>query len=147
MRTYTGLRPGFTPTTPVLGACLEGQANKVARVKELLWSGGATVSSAVRSRFSRDTAVGTGARTAIEIGKPNSDADSSLFLSSAYATAAPTNDTKVLFGGDWNAHGGVLRWTAKPNEGFHVIGATSASMYQVIGDYVQSAWIAWDELG
>lgn len=147
MRTYAGMRPGFTPTTPVFGVCLEGQANKVARVKELVWSGEATTTLAARSRFSRDSAIGTGARTAVDIAKPNSDADSSFFLSSAYASTDPTNETKVLFGGSWNAHGGILRWKAGPNEGFHVIGAASASMYCVSGDHIQSNYVAWDEVG
>lgn len=146
MRTYTGRRQA-TPTSPVMFMSLEGQANKVARVKELLFSGETTVTQAMRTRFSRDSAIGTGARTALDIGKPNNDANSSFFLSSAYATTPPTVDAAVLFGGSWNAHGGILRWKAGPNEGFHIIGAASAEVFHESGDAPMSAYIAWDELG
>lgn len=151
MRRYTGMRPHgdaavFTPAPPVFVLDLEGQAGRVALVTDLWWGGESATTAAMRTRFSRDSAAGTGARTAVTVAKPNGpDGDPYFYLSSAYATTDPAPADGVLFGCAWNAHGGIVRWKAGPNDGFYIVGATSAQLRQVTGSASMAAGIGWEE--
>lgn len=137
----------YSPAAPpVMIIDLEGVAGKVARIVEVNGGGEVTATGAMTTRLARDTAVGTGARTAVSIAKDYSnDPTSDFFLSSAYATTAPTVDTPSLLGFGWNAHGGGFRWKAGPDEGFFIVGAISAQMRADAGTSQSRYGIRWRE--
>lgn len=153
MRSYSALRPdsggaAFTPTAGVANWVLEEVASKAARIYRSTWGGEVTVSTIIRSRLARDTAVGTGARTAIATSKKASnDGGPDAFISSAYATTPPTIETGSLFGTTWNGNGDVVQWIAlDPDDEILLIGAQSVECRADVGAVASSYGLDWKEV-
>lgn len=128
MGKYSGDRASITPSTGVANWVLETVADKMVDVVEVSWGGEVTTSTAMRTRIARDSAVGTGARTAGNVQKGNQHSPTNgAFFSTTYATLQPTIVAGSLFGTSWNAHGGVVRWLAAPGEEFNIYDAAAAN--------------------
>jgi hypothetical protein len=128
MAKYSGFRGGITPSGGVANWVLETVANVEAKVIEVGWGGEVTTSTAMRTRIARDSAVGTGARTAGDTQKGNQHSPANAaFFSTTYATTQPTIVAGALYGTSWNAHGGVIRWLAAPGEEFFIYDAAAAN--------------------
>ena len=131
MARYNGVRLGINPTANVANWILEGTATAAGRIVEVSWGGEVTTTTAMRTRIARDSAVGTGARTAGDVQKTNQLSPANgVFFSTTYATTQPTIIAGALFATSWNAHGGVVRWLASAGEEFviHYSGAANLSI-------------------
>jgi YD repeat-containing protein len=112
MPTFSGGNGAFTPATTNDNWTLEAVGTGVfLKVVEIGWGGRLTTSTGYRTRWTRPTAAGTGARTAITIavGQPNYVTAAGL-LTSTYASTQPTlaaDPAGNLWAQDWNAQGGV----------------------------------------
>lgn len=128
MSKYSGDRSGITPATGVANWVLETVSGVEAKIIEVSWGGEVITTTAMRSRITRDSAVGTGARTAGNVQKGNQHSPANgAFFSTTYATTQPTVVAGALFGTSWNAHGGVIRWLASPGEEFQIFDAAAAN--------------------
>lgn len=150
MAKYSGFVAGITPSAGVANWVLEGTSTAAGRILEVSWGGEATTTTAMRSRIARDSAVGTGARTAGNVQKVNQLSPANgIFFSTTYATTQPTISAGALFGVSWNAHGGVVRWLAAPGEEFiiHYNGAANLSVEcrADVGTATSSYAVVWDE--
>lgn len=150
MAQYTGSALGITPVAGVANSVLESVAGKSGNVKEITFGGEVTTSTAMRTRLARDSAVGTGARTAgnVQQGNQHSPANG-IFFSTTYASAQPTVVAGAIWGTSWNAHGGVIRWLADPAEqcGVYDAAAANASLEvrQDVGTATSSYVTIWLE--
>lgn len=150
MSRYAGFRTGITPAAGVANWVLEATATAAGRIQEVSWGGEVTTSTAMRTRIARDSAVGTGARTAGDVQKVNQLSPANgIFFSTTYATTQPTIVAGALFGTSWNAHGGVVRWLAAPGEEFvlHFSGAANLSVEcrADAGTGTSSYAVLWEE--
>lgn len=150
MAKYAGAVLGGTPSAGVANWVLEVVSGVEARVLEVSWGGEVTTSTAMRTRIARDSAVGTGSRTAGNSQKLNQHSPTqSGFFSTTYATLQPTIVAGALFGTSWNAHGGVVRWLAAPGEEFQIYdnGAANASLEcrADVGTATSSYHVVWEE--
>ena len=146
MAKYAGAVLGATPVAAVANWVLEQVASKSGRIIEFSWGGEATTSTAMRTRIAKDSAVGTGARTAGNVQKTKTFAPANgVFFSTTYATTQPTISAGALWGTSWNAHGGVVRWLAAPGEEFELVGAESIECRQDVGVGVSSYGLLWEE--
>jgi hypothetical protein len=141
---YTFFRPdsggaAFSPTAGVANWILECIAGEVT-----------ASATAMRTRIARDSAIGTGARTAIASDKrqPASAAVPGFgFISSVYATTVPTISNASLFATPWLSAGGqtIVSYEAAPGDGFILAGATSLECRQDIGTDPSGYGGAWEE--
>lgn len=148
MNKYGGSVSNITPTVGSANFVLESIANKSGFIEDFNGGGLATTTTAMQVRLARDSAVGTGSRTAGNvqcIDKQASSADNAMFFSTAYATTAPTIIAGALLIVPFNAHGGVWRWLAAPGEEFYLSGAASIEARQDIGTAACSMGIVWTE--
>src|SRR5690348_13025707 len=133
---FSGFRPdsggaAFAPTVATANWVLECIASREIVISEFWWSGEVTSASGpMRTRISRDSAIGSGARTAIATDRrnPNSlGAPGIAFLVASYAVSAPTISTASLFATPWLSAGGqtIVTWNAGPRDGFIIAGAAS----------------------
>ena len=112
MPTYSGGNGAFTPSTTNDNYTLEAVGTGVfGKIVEIGWGGRLTTSTGYRTRWTRPTAAGTGARTAITVAfaQPNYVTNACL-LTSTYASTQPTlaaDPAGNLWAQDWNAQGGV----------------------------------------
>src|SRR3989442_1706725 len=133
MRAFHALRPdsggaAVAPTAAGANWGLEAIASKPAPGPPGTFGGGGTGSTAIPTRIARDTAIGTGARTAIASSKKgySSAAGSEIFISSTYATTQPAIETGSLWGTAWNGNGDVVQWVAMDQDDeFLILGAES----------------------
>ena len=151
MAKYSGDRSGITPATGVANWVLETVANVEAKVIEVSWGGEVITTTAMRTRIARDSAVGTGARTAGNVQKGNQHSPANTtFFSTTYATTQPTIVAGALFGTSWNAHGGVVRWLAAPGEEFQIFDAAAANASlecrQDVGVGTSTYNVIWEEM-
>jgi hypothetical protein len=141
----------FAPTAGVANWVLECIAGKELVIREFWWGGEVTAAAGpMRTRISRDSAVGTGARTAIATDRRNPNtaaAPGSGFLSRSYATTPPTISNASLFATPWISAGGqtIVSWQAGPRDGFIIVGAISAECRADIGTDASGYGVAWDE--
>ncbi len=147
---YSGFVAGATPVAGVALWVLETVAAVQADIIEVSWGGEVTTSTAMRTRIARDSATGTGARTAGNVQKGNQhSATNGAFFSTTYATSQPTIVAGALFGTSWNAHGGVVRWLAAPGEEFNLYDATAANCNvecrDDVGTATSSYAVVWNE--
>lgn len=113
---------------------LETVASKMVRLIEFGWSGEDLTGAVMRTRISRDTAIGTGTRTALTLAAESPSAPASAaFAVSTYATAQPTIAVGVLFSKAWNSQGGLVHMQFPPGRGFSLIGAASLECRGDIG--------------
>ena len=151
MAKYSGDRSGIAPVAGVANWVLETVANVEAKIIEVSWGGEVTTSTAMRTRIARDSAVGTGTRTAGNVQKGNQhSAANAAFFSITYGTAQPTIVAGALFGTSWNAHGGVVRWLAAPGEEFQVFDAAAANASLEcradVGTATSTYDVIWEEM-
>ena len=144
----TGNTGAITPTTGVANCVLEGVSTTRATVQEFNWGGNVTTSTNMVTRVARDSAVGTGARTAGNVQRLDqtvTSAGNACFFSTTYATTQPTIVAGMLWGTAWNAHGGVVRWLAAPGEEFDLAGAASLEIRADTGTASSSYGLTWTE--
>jgi uncharacterized membrane protein len=147
---YTGSVLGVTPVAGVANSVLETVANAEVFIKELTFGGEVTTSTAMRTRLARDSAVGTGSRTAGNVQKGDQHTPANLaFFSTTYATTQPTIVAGCVWGTSWNAHGGVIRWLADPTYLLTsydaVAGNASLEVRQDVGTATSSFVTIWLE--
>ncbi len=150
MAIYNGFVSSFTPTAGVANWILESVANTEAYIKEVTFGGQVTTSTAMQTRLARDSAKGTGARTAGNSQKGNQHSPTNgVFFSTTYASTQPTVSSGALWGTSWNAHGGVVRWLADPMEFFNIYDATdpndSIECRADVGTATSSYHLSWVE--
>lgn len=150
MATYSGFVAGLTPTAGVANWVLEAVSGVSGSIKEVSWGGEVTTSTAMRTRIARDSAVGTGSRTAGNVQKGNMHSPANgIFFSTTYGTTQPTVVAGALFGTSWNAHGGVVRWLADPTEVFGIYDASAANASLEcradVGTATSSYGVTWAE--
>lgn len=150
MAKYSGFVAGLTPTAGVANWVLESVSAAEASITEVAWGGEVTTSTAMRTRIARDSAVGTGARTAGSVQKGNMHSPANgVFFSTTYGTTQPTVVAGALFGTSWNAHGGVVRWLADPTEVFTIYDASAANASLEcradVGTATSSYSVVWNE--
>jgi hypothetical protein len=146
MPKFAGHLLGVTPSGAVANWILETQASRMSNIQEVSWGGEVTTSTAMRTRIARDSAIGTGTRTAgsTQSLNPNSAA-TAAFFSTTYASSQPTISAGALFGTSWNAHGGVVRWLAAPGEEFILVGSQSIECRADVGTATSSYGVVWED--
>ena len=153
---YSGFRPdsggaAFAPTVAAANWTLECIASREIVLTEFWWGGEVTAAAGpMRTRIARDSAVGTGARTAVATDRrnPNSAAAPGFgFLVASYGTSAPTISTASLFATPWLSAGGqtIVTWSAGPRDGFIIAGAASIECRADVGTDASGYGVAWDE--
>jgi hypothetical protein len=111
-RVYSGGNGAFTPSTAVDNYTLDTTtAGVIANIRSIGWGGSGTATTGYRTRWTRPTAVGTGAQTTIAVGlaSPN-DAVNGAKLVASYATTPGTlaaDPAGNLHAQDWNVYGGI----------------------------------------
>lgn len=146
MSKFNGAVLGATPVAGVALWVLETVSGILARVVEVSWGGEVTTSTAMRTRIARDSAIGTGARTAGNLQKTNLKSPANgAFFSTTYGSTQPTISAGALFGTSWNAHGGVVRWLAAPGEEFEIVDAISLECRQDVGTATSSYGVVFEE--
>jgi hypothetical protein len=150
MAQYTGSQLGITPATGVANWILQAASGVGGFIKEVVYGGEVTTSTAMRTRIARDSALGTGSATAGNVQKGSSHSPSNgVAFNTTYATTQPTIVAGSLWATSWNAHGGVVRMLVDPSEIFDVYdaGAASSSIEcrQDIGTATSSFVLVWLE--
>ncbi len=113
MPSFSGGNGAFTPSVAADNWTLDAKTvNGVfARITAFGWGGRLTTSTGYRTRWTRATALGVGAATAIAVGSNNPNyVTPGAQLVSAFATTAPTvaaDPGGNLHAQDWNAQGGL----------------------------------------
>ena len=148
MALYAAARRSITPATTTDNWTLTAGASKSGRIVEFSWGGEQTTTTAVASRVARSDSQ-TGNTTSVTNAKlhPNSPA-SGMVVASSFATTQPTLNTGDLFATSWNAHGGVVRWLAAPEERMVLIGAATEiniSQRNTVTSGVHSYSVVWEE--
>lgn len=135
----------ITPNTANDNFTLVGTAAKLARIKEVRATGGASSSTPAHTDLATSTAGTTPvAATNIQKLSPNSAANSLNFYKSW--TSQPSSlVTPGYLGEDWNQYGGVLRWLADPEEGIYMLGAACISCRNSVGVGTSSYFAIWME--
>jgi len=120
MSQFTAALLGITPTTGVGNWFLETASGVSCLIKDLTFGGELTTSTAMRTRLARDSAIGTGTRTAgnVQRGDMHNSGSQGTYFSTNYGTLLPTVVAGALWGTSWNAHGGVIRMLSDPIEVF-----------------------------
>jgi hypothetical protein len=148
MAIYAGGVRSITPSTTDDNWALTAGASKSGKIIEVSWGGEATTSTAMCTRVARGSGQ-TGNTTAITNAKKHPNSPSSgLVLGSTFATTQPTLDAGDLFATSWNAHGGVIRWLAAPDEEFVIIGASTETVIcnrNSVGTATSSYHTVWSE--
>lgn len=149
----SGANPGgtgtFSPTVGVAPLILESTSTtQIYSIQEAMFGGEVTSSSAMRTRIARDSAVGTGSRTAAGVQRLDQTVTTpgnAAYCSTTYGTTQPTIQAGALVQVSWNANGGFVRWLAAPGEELMLTGANSIEMRQDVGSSQSSySWI-WTE--
>lgn len=119
MKKYGGAVSNITPTTGVANFVLESVAATAGCIEDFNGGGLATTTTAMQVRLARDSAVGTGTRTAgnvQNVDRTSTTADNAMFFTTTYASTQPTVVSGSLLIMPFNAHGGIFRWLAAPGE-------------------------------
>lgn len=158
MARFSGFVGSLTPTLNVANWVLElnpGSGQAVAFIQEFHWGGQATTSTAMQTRIARDSAVGTGARTAGNVQRLDqivTTAGNGAFFTTTYASTQPSIVNGALWGSSWNANGGVIRVLLAKEEEFFMYANQSASVTSSIecradvGTATSSYGVVWAEL-
>ena len=135
-----------TPSLTVNNWAYETVAGDVGRILEVTAGGEATASTAMRTRWNRVSAVGTGARTAGDVQQLQISAPSNThFFTTAYATTEGTLAAGDLLSFSWNCHGGLIRWLAAPGEEWIAIAVEGISCRNAVGIGVSTYGVIWEE--
>lgn len=114
---YSGSVISITPSTTDDNWTLDAVSAGIGKLKEVTAGGQATTSTAMQTRVARANGE-AGGQTAGNVanlegqGVPSNDID----LVTTYATTQPTLAAGDLVSEGWNAHGGIFRWLADPEE-------------------------------
>lgn len=130
---------GWTPTAQADAANLtnatymaiaSASSTTGLRVGEIFIGGEASASSINKMMFARDSTVGAGAAA---LAAPNSDgpangfanalsANASTFVAASTAPQRSAATTAARLPFSFNAFGGIVRWAARPDEEWHIVG-------------------------
>lgn len=142
----------FTPTVNTAVWVLETPSGVLAKISEFAFGGEASASTPMRTRIARDSAVGTGTRTAGSVQRLDYSTvtpGNAAFFSTAYASTAPTIQAGALNPvQSWNAFGGVIRWLAAPGEEFllqYLSANQSIECRADLGAGASSYGVVWSE--
>lgn len=157
MAKFNGFVSSLTPSINVANWVLElnpGSGSAVAYINEFSWGGQATTSTAMQTRIARDSAVGTGARTAGNVQRLDqivTTAGNGAFFTTTYASTQPSIVAGALWGTSWNANGGVIRVLLDKDEEFLMYANQAASVFTSIecradvGTATSSYGVIWSE--
>lgn len=116
---YNGTVKTITPSLTIDNWTLDAVLNGIGRLKEVSWGGEAVTSTAMQTRVARSNGE-VGAQNLGDVAKlegENVPANKLDFNDNVgYATTHPTLEAADLISESWNAHGGLLRWLADPEE-------------------------------
>lgn len=141
---YSGQVESIAPNTANDNWTLDVAANTSGKILEVHWGGEVTTSTAMHTKVSRTTAVGTtNTNGNVQKVHPYSVANKFNFVSAW--TTQPTLATGALFAESWNAHGGLVRWLAAPGEEFIIIGAADISCRNSNGTATSTYGTIWEE--
>ena len=136
----------FSVTPPDNILTIETIAAKRLRLKGVKCSGEDAANTPMRTRLSRDTVVGTGARTSLTAATDElAENAAEHFVVSAYATTDPTTADAVLFLRAWNSNGGGFDYEWGPGYGPQIYGAISMTLRQVTGAGTMAVELMIDE--
>ncbi len=112
MPTFSANQGAFTPSTTNDNWTLDAVGTGVfGKIIVIGWGGRLTTSTGYRTRWTRPTAAGTGAKTALTLAYHQPNYTTAAFTAtSTYATTQPTlaaDPSGNLWAQDWNAQGGV----------------------------------------
>jgi len=112
MPTFSAGNGAFTPSTTNDNWTLDAVGTGVfGKIVAIGWGGRLTTSTGYRTRWTRPTAAGTGAKTAITLAYHQPNYTTAAFTAtSTYASTQPTlaaDPAGNLWAQDWNAQGGV----------------------------------------
>ena len=153
MWTYSGSTGAITPqvgnTSVPSNWTLDAVDAGIGKIKEFYWGGGATTSTAMHTRVSRASGEVGGQTTGnvSEYGGADQPANKVNFVTS-YATTHPTLDAADIFSMSWNAHGGVVRWLADPDEEIWVQTGQTLDLItckNTVGTATSSYGVIWSE--
>ena len=146
---YSGNTGSITPSTSDDNWTLDAVDAGIGKVKEVYWGGEATTSTAMRTRISRANAE-AGSQTngnVSEFGGADQPANKVDFVTT-YGTTQPTLASADLFAISWNAHGGVVRWLADPDEEIWLITGQTLDLISCrnsTGTATSSYGVIWQE--
>ena len=145
MGVYTGNVPGITPNTSNDNCSLDAAASESAQIISIGWGGEAISSTAMRTRVGRSVSGATPVAGNVQKHHPHTPSNLVTFVTGW--TTQPTLDAGELLPGigSWNAHGGLVKWLAGPNEDIWIIGAAQFSIRNALGVAVSSYGITWIE--
>lgn len=117
MWTYSGNTGAITPSTSDDNWTLDAVSAGIGKIKEFYWGGGATTSTAMHTRVARANGEAGSQTTGnvSEYGGADQPANKVDFVTT-YGTTQPSLNAADIFSMSWNAHGGVVRWLADPDE-------------------------------
>lgn len=110
MSAFAANQGAFTPSTAQDNWTLEADgASEVGLVTEISWGGRLTSSAGYRTRWVRPTTAGSGAFTALAMGRLGPNLGTAPLLRAGTFATAPTlpTDPDNLHAQDWNANGGL----------------------------------------
>lgn len=128
MTTFNATNGAFVPslTNDNLTLDMTGQTYLVARVMMVTWGGSNTSSAGYRTRWTRPTTGGTGAKTSITIASmdPNYNTAGAT-VQSTYGTSQPVlaaDPGANLYATDWNNQGGTGQVILPQNNPWVIVG-------------------------
>ena len=150
MWNYSGSVRSITPSLSDDNWTLDAVSAGIAKLKEVHWGGQATTSTAMHTRVARgngEAGSGTGGNVAKLEGEgvPANDVD----FNTTYATTQPTLDAADIYTESWNAHGGVIRWIADPDEEIWLITGQTFDLISCrnsVGTATSSYSVKWGEI-
>ena len=106
---------------------LEAGTSRLLKVIEVGWGGEATTTTAMRTRLAQASTAGTALTGTVDILKGAPATDPAAAFTSGTSSTSPTYAAgNMIPFSSWNAHGGVVRWLADPNEYLLFIQAVTA---------------------
>tara|TARA_R110000824_G_scaffold11293_6_gene49358 strand:- start:5155 stop:5610 length:456 start_codon:yes stop_codon:yes gene_type:complete len=150
MWTYSGNTGSITPATDADNWTLDAVSAGIGKVKEFYWGGEATTSTAMHTKVARSSG---GSTLSVEVagtefGGQDQPANKLDFITD-YGTEPTLNASGTIFAISWNAHGGVVRWLADPDEEIWLV--TGQTLNQMscrnsVGTATSSYGVIWQEV-
>jgi len=149
---YGSAGASFSPTVNTAVWVLEVAATALIQIPEFAFAGEASSSTPMRTRIARDSAIGTGTRTAGSVQRTDVSTvtpGNAAFFSTTYASTQPTIQAGALNPVlSWNAYGGAIRWLAAPGEEFllqYLAAGASIECRPDLGTGASSYGVVWQE--
>ncbi|MDE2426351.1 MAG: hypothetical protein KGO96_10650 [Elusimicrobia bacterium] len=156
MPSFSGGNASFTPSTTNDNWTLDFgvTGGTFGKVVSFAWGGSLTTSTGYRTRWTRPTAAGGGARTLLTLGagQPNYPTPGGALVST-YGSSQPTlasDPAANLFREDWNAQGGGGYVALPPNSPWWVVSGvlnSAISCRNLVGTDANgsSYHVTWEE--